>query len=159
LHSVLDPFCKEFSRIQRSMEQNSSTAHQVKIYSRYTVWIEKAIWWADTCSQMNSLESAKSIFLDHALRDFHACIDRDTQLIHDYLVQSIQGQKLTNSLHSELERRLDRELGLHLAALQQLKALPPEESLEGFSGWKTEVDRLRERCFSDALHTIDLISD
>lgn len=157
LNSVLDPFIKEVSRIQRAMDQDSTMAHQVKVSNLYSEWIEKAKWWAEACSQFESAEAACPVLLAHAVEEFHARIDRDIQVLQDYLNNGIQTLGLTSSFQKELKRRLSIELGLHLTALHQLKMVLPEETVEAFHLWRAEVDNLREKCFSDALHSIDAI--
>jgi hypothetical protein len=154
----LDPFIKEVSRIQRAMDQDSTTPHQVKVSSRYSDWIEKAKWWAETCAEFESSEAACPVLLAHAVEEFHGRIDRDIQIIQDYLNQSMHSLDPTSLFPKEAERRLAMELGLHFTALQELKTVPPEETIEAFHVWRVEVDHLREQCFTDALHSIDSVA-
>lgn len=159
VNSVFDPFIKELGRIQRAMNQDFTSPRQVKITNRYAEWVDKAKWWVDTCSRLETAEAACPLLLEHAVREFHFCIDRDIKLIQDYINQGIQSLELSESAHSELEERLSKELGIHLTTLHQLKMFPSEDSIEAFHVWRAQADSMRARCFSDALHIIDTITD
>lgn len=153
---VIDPLIKEINRLEKAGEQKITAAEQVKESKEYVDWIEKAKKWIDLCAKRHTHGDAiNQAFIDHTFCEFRARIDKDLQVIQDYLnvfMSKLDGNDLVKI---ELQDQLEQELSQHIFELYLLKDHPPSNSLETLNGWRAEAELARESYFSAALHVID----
>lgn len=155
----LDPLMKETGRAPPVIEKEDNTVHQVKVFSRYVESIEKAKSWVKIGKEYSSREELERAIIHHAATEFLLRIDRDIQVIQDYLNCALSDVKKTEAIKNKLSEYLMPDLTSKIAELDQLKALPEEWSLQSFMQWRVDADEAREGYFSDALHMIDSFSD
>lgn len=159
INVVVDPLIKEINRLRKIKQIQNSAAQQVKESKECAAWIEKAKMWVDLCAKRHQHEAdiSKAI-IEYTIQEFHARIDRDLQVIQDYLNHTLENLKINDLLKSELRDRLEPELSQHLFELYLLKDHPKNLSIDTFSPWRADADLARENYFSAALHTIDTIA-
>lgn len=157
ISTIIDPLMKEINRMQKARQMPGSAAQQVKDSKGYTEWIEKAKMWIDLCSKRHQQKEAiyKAV-MEHTIQEFHARIDRDLQVVQDYLVHTMDRLNINDLVKNELKERLEPELSQHLFELYLLKDHPQDLSIDSLNLWRADADLAREGYFSAALHTIDL---
>lgn len=159
IHVVVDPLIKEINRMQKPKEVQISAAQQVKESKECAAWIEKAKMWIDLCSKRHQQRDAISkAIIENTIHEFHTRIDRDLQVIQDYLNHALDNLKINDLLKSELKDRLEPELSQHLFELYLLKDHPKDLNMETLPLWRADSDLARENYFSAALHTIDTLA-
>lgn len=155
--TAIDPIIKEIVQIQKLREHQNSATWQVKNFQRYTDWLEKAKAWVelkDRCEETNVLYQAA---LNHTIKEFQARIDRDLQVILDYLNHALSNIDIQPNEGKLLRDQLIQKLDPHLLKLNQLKNPAPEITLETLIVWRSTSDTSRETCFGEALHIIDTL--
>lgn len=157
VEAVVDPLIKEARRLKILMEQEKSVSQQVINIKKYSEWIEKAKIWVEICAKRSQKEAIRKAIIDYSIDEFRTVIDRDMQIIQDYLTHFLNELEFLPEEKKELEARLEETLTQHLIGLQKLKAQPDNLSLGMLGSWRVEIDRLREKFFSDSLHTIDTL--
>lgn len=155
--NVIDSTLKEITRLQKALHDELNPATQVKIFKRYAECIEKAKIWI-SLRQKLAKEVIQQTLIAHMIQEFHGCIDRDIQVVQDYLNHAVANLQDTQEFKAALRLELDEMLQEHLLELQQLKEYPLDISLESLSEWRSSADRSREHSFSAALHIIDSFS-
>lgn len=154
--SVLDPLLKEVCRLEKAREQQMTAAQHVRESKEYVDWIEKAKKWIDLCANRHThAEDIHQAYIDHTFCEFCARIDKDLQVIQDYLnlyMNKLEGNDLVKI---ELKDHLDQELSQHIFELYLLKDHHPGNSIETLNEWRAKADLARESYFSEALHMID----
>lgn len=159
ISSVVDPLIKEINRVQKAKEFQVSAAQQVKVSTEYSAWIEKAKRWIELCTKRHQQKEAISkAVMEHTIYEFHIRIDRDLQVIQDYLNHAMDSLQANDLIKNELKDKLEPELSHHLFELYLLKDHPPALSVESLQKWRAEADAARESYFSAALHTIDMFA-
>lgn len=160
IQTIVEPLIKEINRVQKSLEKHESVAQQVKESKKLSEWIEKAKKWIELCSKRHmEKEALLNAVVDHAIQEFHATIDKDLQVIQDYLNHTMERIKIDEFQKNKLKEELEPELSQHLIELIMLKNQPQDLSIESLQLWRAEADLSRENCFSSALYTIDVLSD
>lgn len=157
--TVVDPLIKEINRMQKSRESQSSTAGMVKGSKEYAVWIEKAKKWIDLCSKRHQQkELIYRAVVEQSIQEFHARIDRDLQVIQDYVNHAMDRFEVNELVKNEFKDKLEPELAQHLFELYLLKDHPHDLSVETLHLWRADADISRENSFSSALHIIDTLA-
>lgn len=157
--AIIDPIIKEAERVPHGIDSMDNTAHQVKIFSKYVDSIEKAKLWAEIGTVNTDLESLEQALIKQIATEFLMRIDRDIQVIQDYLNLALSAFEMSPSLENEIKEKLMPDLSPKIIALQQLKAIPKQFSIESFLQWRSHSDHEREAIFGTALHIIDEFSD
>lgn len=156
---IVDPLIKEIHRLRKGL-QNESVAQQVKASKGFSEWIEKAKMWIELCSKRPIQKEALSrAVVDHAVQEFQATIDKDLQVIQDYLNHTMDRIEIDDIQKNELNEKLEPELSQNLIELLMLKNHPQDLTVHTLQMWRAEADLSRENCFGSALHTIDLFTD
>jgi hypothetical protein len=151
----VDPLMKETGKAPPAVSKDENTVHQVKLFSRYVESIEKANAWVKIGKEAGNREELERAIIQHAAKEFFLRIDRDIQVIQDYLNCALSGLKRTEVIKTQLSGHLMPILTLKITELDQLKTLPADFSLQSFIQWRIYADEKREQHFSDALHLID----
>lgn len=157
VEGVVDTILKEIARLQKAMQEEKNPASQVKTFKRYTECIDKAKSWINLRGQLQD-GTIERLLITHIVKDFHACIDRDIQVIQDYSHHALIGLDIAEGFHNSLIANLEQMLQEHLVELHKLKESPADLSLETFTEWRSLADRSREQRFTAALHLIDTFS-
>ncbi len=89
------------------------------------------------------------------MQDAVARVDKDLQLIGEYLQQQVSMLQLDESARQEFQSKIEEELGLYLFELQGLKIELPSLQIEELEAWKAELSKRRETYFNAALSVID----
>jgi hypothetical protein len=153
--TIIEPLIKEIGRTPPAIAKNDDTAHQVKLYSRYVDCIEKAKVWIEIGQISLNNEGLEQALIQQAAIEFVSRIDRDIQVIQDYLSHAFSAFELSEGVKTELKERLMPGLTPNIFMLHQLKQLPADLSLDSFMNWRSESDKSRETLFGEALHIID----
>lgn len=155
--SILEPLIKELTRIHQVIERQENATQQVKMLHRCMELVEKAKAWINLGIDY-SKEKVHQTILSHTIQEFRTSIDRDIQVIQDYLDHSLEGIEGHDSFKSLLKTHIEPELTPHIVKLKELKEkCPNETSLEFMTKWRAEVDQSREKYFSICLHAVDTI--
>lgn len=153
--TLLNPLIKEIGRIVPTIEKKDNKLQQIKILSHYVESIEKAKAWAKLGRVHKNKDQLEQAIIQQVAKEFLGRIDRDMQLIYDYLANSLSLLQLSNALKMELKDHLMPGVSLKIQELNRLKTLPLDFSLNSFILWRSSSDRAREIFFDDALHIID----
>lgn len=154
--SVIDPLIKEINRLEKAGVRHLTMAQQVKESKEYVDWIEKTKKWIELCSGRKTNEQAiQDAFIEYSFAEFRAKIDKDLQVIQDYLNVFLNKLEGNDLLKIELQDQLEQELSQHVFELYLLKDHPPSHSIETLNEWREEAELSREKYFSAALHVID----
>ena len=137
------------------MKRKDGATQQVKIFSRYTVLIDKARFWIQQGKDRAGKKKIQDAVILHIVQDFHERVERDIQLINDYLTHAIDGIDAAIEVKNELRAQLMPMLSPSLLRLYQLRESNEEPSLESLVLWRSKADNSRENLFSSSLHTID----
>lgn len=157
--SIIDPIIKEVSRIQQSIEREGNTAQKVKSFSRYVDWIEKAREWVEFDKLRPESATIRQAVIKQTIKDFQTKIDRDIQVVQDYLNQAMGELDMTEEMKNELKEKLMPELSPSLRELYRLRQPEKELSLEEFIQWRSHSDQNREKLFGVSLHIIDTFAE
>ncbi|MBA3815173.1 MAG: hypothetical protein H0X29_01365 [Parachlamydiaceae bacterium] len=154
--SVIDPLIKEIYRLKKAGDTQITPAQQVRESEGYVDWIEKAKKWIELCYHRHTCrEAIDQAFISHTYHEFRARIDKDLQVIQDYLNVFMTKLDTNDLVKIELKDLLEQELSQHIFELYLLKDHSPHNSIESLNSWRAEADIARESCFSIALHVID----
>lgn len=154
--NIIDPIIKEISRIQKAIEQQDGATQQVKTFHRYMEWMDKAKTWIELGTKKQYQQDLiQQAIVDHTIQEFYARIDRDIQVIQDYLHNSLNRPSVEHSLKHELQQGIEPQVLPYIAQLEQLKVLPEDLSLNALTQWKVGADQAREKYFGAVLHIID----
>lgn len=156
--TILDPLIKEAGREPPSIEKMDNTAKQVKVFSRYVDSIEKAKAWVEIGKTQTTKEALEQALIQQTAKEFLSRIDRDIQVIQDYLSHALSSLEMSEILKNELKESLMPGLSPKMLVLHQLKKLPADFSLSSFIQWRSNADRHREILFGEILHIIDSFS-
>lgn len=151
---IIEPMIKELMRFQNAKEE-LSTAQKVKSIHRYNDLLDKAKEWVELCSNDYEPDSIYQAMMNHHIQDFRARIDRDCQVIRDYLNHTIEDLAFNEYLKNEFMEKIESKLDRHFFELKRLQECPSNLTLETLSQWRADADLARETHFSAALHTID----
>ncbi len=155
---IVDPLIKEIHRMKKGLG-HESVAQQVKASQGFSEWMEKAKMWIELCSRRPFEKQAISqAVVDHAIQEFQATIDKDLEVIQDYLNHTMDRIEADDLQKNHLKEKLEPELSQYLMELLMLKNHPQDLCIDALQSWRAEADLARENCFSSALHTIDLIT-
>lgn len=157
--TILDPLIKETGHVPPVIEKKDNTAQQVKLFSRYVDSVERGKVWIEIGKVNQEKEKLEQALIQQIAGEFLFRIDRDIQVIQDYLSHSLASFEMSNVLKDELKEKLMPDLAPKLLELYQLKNLPSDLSLNSFIQWRADSDRSREIIFGAALHIIDHFSD
>lgn len=152
---AMDPLINEMMHIQKALENKDNFALQVKSYQRYSEWIDKTKSLVELCDNPPSEDVFYRVIITHIVKEFQSRIDRDIQIVEDYLDHAFDSLEIADSLKGDLVDKLEVELAAYLTQLMQLKQSPEEFNVHGLSVWKLKADHLRESIFSSCLHVID----
>lgn len=156
--TIIDPIIREIGRLQQVIDEHEGAAHQVKTVHRYIEWIDKARAWIDLGSnghyQSHAIQQA---IIAHTVQEFHARINRDIQIIEDYLLNSINSSPMSGALKEEIRKNIASTIASPLQQLDELKASPQNLSIDTLPQWRAQADEERGKCFGSALHTIDVL--
>lgn len=157
--ALIDPIVKEMTRLQKAIDSRSTATHQVKAVSRYVELIEKARTWVEVASGSDDPDMIGHVIIMQTIQDFTACLERDMQVIQDYLNHALESMTLSDVSKSELKKKLLPTLLPILLKLNTLKEFPQDLTIETLASWRSAADRKRESIFTEALHTIDTFFD
>ncbi|HEV8052033.1 MAG TPA: hypothetical protein VGP47_06025, partial [Parachlamydiaceae bacterium] len=132
---------------------------QVKMFSRYVDSVERGKVWVEIGKVNQDKDKLEQALIQQIALEFLFRIDRDIQVIQDYLGHSLATFEMSSILKDELRDKLMPDLAPKLLELYQLKNLPADLSLDSFIQWRADSDRSREIIFGAALHVIDHFSD
>lgn len=155
----LDPLMKETGRAIPHAGNDENAVHQVKLFSRYIESIEKANDWVQIGRDAGNREELERAIIRQVAKEFLQKIDRDIQVIQDYLSCALSGVRKSEKIKNELSESLMPNLTFKFRALGELKLLPEDFSLQSFMQWRIFSDEKRERYFSEALHLIDRFAE
>ena len=156
---VIDPIIKEMARIQKNREHEEAPTQQVKIFHRYVECIDKAKVWIELGNHLDDQKVIYQAVVEHTIREFHVRIDRDIQVLQDYLSQALHHIDWSEELKEAFTIQVLPGLRSDIERLEQLKQLPSDTSLQALTRWRAGADHARENCFSEALHIIDVFAD
>ena len=154
--SLIDPIYREIKRLSKMMEGKHAAAHQVKLYNSYVICLDKAQLLISSLGNAASEAEMRTFVQQQLVEAFHAKIDRDLQLIRDYLDHSLAHPKLTEPERQKINWNIHEGLAEQLNSLQGLKESAQELRLETMTSWRSKVDDSREKWFGEALHIIDM---
>jgi hypothetical protein len=155
VEAIIDPLIKEIHRIRQIMEKEEKPTRQVKTFKRFTTWIDKARMWIDLCMKHKENGVICQAIVEYTCNEFHSIIDRDLQVIQDYLIHSLDNLHIDDSRKNECQMILENVLTPDIMGLQQLKQKSDNLSLDVLNDWRLTANRSREKHFSNALHAID----
>lgn len=156
LESVIEPMLRDIERISKAILQSGTATQQAQAYRRYTQWIDKAKFWIQICSDGEKEVILKAV-CEHTIDQFFELIDRDLQVIEDYLEHMLDAQILYVEEKQSLLSKIEKKLEPYMKGLVALKEKPTACSLPELAEWKCKVDKRREKYFDGALHSIDKI--
>lgn len=154
----IDSLMKEAGRVPHGIDKMDNTAQQVKVFSRYVDSIEKAKLLVEIGKANPRRPGLEQALMQQAASDFLLRIDRDIQVIQDYLSLALSSFEMSQMLENEIKEKLMPDLSPKILELQQLKTVPRDFSLESFIKWRSHSDHSRETIFGMALHIIDEFS-
>lgn len=157
--TIVDPLIKEVGRTPPMVERKDNTAKQVKLFSRYVDSIEKAKDWAELGKLNTDKGQLEQAIIQQIAKEFVSRIDRDVQVLQDYLEHALNSLDISNGLKNELKDKLMPDISPKIQELTELKTLPIDLSLSSFIDWRAHADHAREILFGEALHIIDYFSD
>ena len=155
-HALIDPIIREIRRLLNQMELKQDLAQQVKVSNRYTESLEKGKRWVSTLSNGPSGDEIQEFIKLQVLEEFRVRIDRDLQLIQDYLDHTLLQPGIDASSRQAAVADIGAELGPLLDNLHRLKEPQAVPDLEAFFSWRSAADELREDWITSALQIIDL---
>lgn len=156
--TIIDPLIKETGRVPHGIDKMDNTAQQVKVFSRYVDSIEKAKLWVEIGKANLHKQNLEEALIQQTVAEFLLRIDRDIQVIQDYLSLALSSFEMSSFLENEIKEKLMPDLSPKILELRQLKTIPVEFSLESFIHWRSHSDLSREAIFGSALHIIDEFS-
>jgi hypothetical protein len=154
--SLIDPIVREIRSLLAQLETKQDPAQQVKAYNRYADSLEKGKSWIAILSNGEKGAEFQEFIKIKMVEEFHIRIERDLQLVHDYLEHALARPELNHPDKNSLADTLRAELAPLLENLQQLKQLPGEFDLDAFFKWRSEGDDARARWIEAALQAVDL---
>ena len=157
--AIVDPLVKEARRVPYGIDNMDNTAHQVKVFSRYVDSIEKAKIWVEIGKSNTQQENLEQALVQQTAGEFLLRIDRDIQVIQDYLSLALSSFEMSPGLEIEIKEKLMPDLSPKILALRQLKTVPKQFSLDSFLQWRSHSDHSREEIFDMALYIIDEFSN
>lgn len=158
---VIDGVIKELQRIRRESGRTNDMAHHVKSGQRFKEWIEQA---RELLAMKKEFVHPKKVFqyvVSYHIIEFQKRIDRDLQLIEDYLNHAILENRDADE-EEENDQEVSREEVLEaiepvLEKLHRLKNPEAITTIEHLNIWKVAADHTRGENFSEALHVIDCV--
>lgn len=156
INGIIDPIIRDIERAQMRFVEGERTVLQVKTVRHYGELLDKARIWIHLAKQQqydkNSLHEA---IIHYTICEFNMRIERDIQVLWDYLDNSLDSQHITHETKDILKASLEPKLTSFTTELEKLKLNPTNTSLDRFNSWKVDANNFREKIFSDALHVID----
>jgi hypothetical protein len=153
--ALIDPVIKEVARTERIMNKPMTTAQEVKIFSRFVECVDRSKIWLELLHVHTPTEKIQDLVITQTILEFHARIDRDIQIVHDYLDQALNTPEMGDLERIALENKVKIELVSLLESLESLKHHPNDLSIEIFEEWRDKANGSREKFFTAALHEID----
>lgn len=154
--SLIDPIIREIKRLLSQLETKQNPAQQVKAYNRYADYVEKGKIWISVLSNGTEKAEFQEFVKIQMIEEFHVRIERDLQLIQDYLDHGIARPEIDHPSKETLAEKIRMELAPFLENLNNLKESPLEVDLESFFKWRSDVDHSREKWIEEALQVVDL---
>lgn len=158
---IINFLLRESVTIQNRVERRQGPTLQVKAIKRYVEWLEKAKRWSELADKEYNREVVYKVLVEHTIEEFYLKIDRDIQVLQEYLFNSINNLPYEKQEKSRVQAGLELQLAPYFQKLLVFKELPKGLSLElkSFSAWRLIADRSREKTFTTALHMIDQFSE
>lgn len=153
--ALVDSIIKEIARMHTLLEKKTGTTVRVKLGTKYVELTEKAHKWIALGHNLEDLNLIKQAVVMQTVLEFQALIDRDAQVIQDYLNHAAEDLPLSQRLKADLKKKLVPTLSPILMKLYALKEVPQELCLDTLMTWRLASDQHRESLFTEALHTID----
>lgn len=158
VESVVNPMIRDVNRLQKSVENHNGTvSQQATAFKKYSEWIDKAKLWVQVCSKNSDKETITKAIVKLTINEFLEVIDRDLQVIEDYMDHMIDNLELDAQEKLYLIEKLQRKIDPYIKNLKALKVFSDDIALRQISKWKAKVDKHREKYFDGALHTIDKV--
>jgi hypothetical protein len=155
----IDLLVKEARRVPHGIDKLDNKAKQVKVFSRYVDSIEKARLYVEIGREHRGAQQLEQALVQQTAAEFSLRIDRDIQVIQDYLSLALSSFEMSRMLENEIKDKLMPDLSPKILELRQLKIVPEDFSLDSFIKWRSHSDLIREGIFSTALHIIDEFSN
>lgn len=156
--TIIDSLVKEAGRVPHGIDKLDNTAKQVKVFSRYVDSIEKGKLLVDIGKANPQKQKLEHALVEQIAAEFLLRIDRDIQVIQDYLSLALSSFEMSPALENEIKEKLMPDLSPKIKKLNQLKTAPPDFSVDSFLKWRSHSDHAREAIFGEALHIIDEFS-
>lgn len=153
--SVIDTMIKEIARLKKLMEHQHGLTQQVKAVARFAEWVEKAKPWLALKNKTLDAGQVKQVVVQQTVQEFQTRIDRDIQVIQDYLHHAVDSLEGPDELKASLKNKLMSEISPNLSKLDQLKQCPEDLHIDSIISWRAQADRGRENLFTTILHAID----
>lgn len=153
--SVVDPLVKEMTRMQKTLDLAGTTTHHVKCVSRCVECIEKARVWIELGSESWDEEKVRKVIIKQTVEEFQGRIDRDIQVIQDYLSHAVQDSSQPETARVQMKGQLMPTLSPILHKLYNLRDEQNDLTVDNLIDWRSVADEQREGLFSATLHTID----
>jgi len=152
---LVDPIINEFGRIEEQLGHGDQLPQQVKAINRCGELQHKAKVWIDLSKGVCNRDTMVQAVIRYSTQEFQARIDRDMQIIQDYLHNSLDGFGIIEETKEVLLASLEPDLKVHIEKLNGLKEIPKSSSLGSFLSWRSDVNSLREHHYNEAFHMID----
>lgn len=150
--AILTPLQKEGERL---MQQLSNTGvEQVRSITSYSRWLENVNLWLLKFETFD-LDAMRQLYIQHSMKEAVGRVDKDLQLINEYLQQQLTILSLSEELKNKFQMKIEEELELYLFELHGLKVELPDIDIEGLENWKAELNKRRETYFNSSLSVID----
>lgn len=158
--NIIDPIVKEITRIQKGIDEQEAITQQVKVFNRYTEWLDKAKLWIELGKNKKyQKEIIQQAILTHTIQEFQAWIDRDVQVIQDYLHNSFHSFDIVDPMKQFLRDGIEPKVTPYIRRLLELKEPPKKLTIHSLTKWRAKADRERENLFGEALHIIDTFTN
>lgn len=155
VEAVMDPILKKLSQHQ----ETPLSEHHIQHIASFEAWISKAKSLVDFFSNAPQREAVVNEVIKHAISTVHDKIDRDLQVIQDYVNHNLANQSLNEEIKETIKERINIMLQPLLQALIDLKVVQSELPLEKLSDWKLSIDKQRSNYYNEAFHRIDAIME
>lgn len=160
---VIDSLLKDLQRIQRESARSRDMAHHAKAGQKFQEWIDEARKLLSMKKEFGDPEKVLRYVVTYNVDEFSKRIDRDLQLIDDYLNHALiesssQAEEVEEGEESAVEvnrGEVVKSLEPVLHKLQGLKNAAGMETIEQLAAWKLTADHTRGIQFGEALHIVD----
>ena len=151
--TVVLPLIREGEGLKAQLH-GSDQATQVKAFTQYNQWVERAKRWISDYERLASQELCTMI-KHEIVRGTIEKIVKDQQLINEYLSQALEQVTLSPSFVVSLQRRIKGRIAPQMHQLENLKDHLEHLQLGELKSWKTRVNNERQRLFESSLDVID----